>query len=278
MSSYRSDPMSTAAFAQEWQTVCARLQARAVWIEGVFRKHEARLDDEPSGWRQWFGAGKGTALARLEERFEQLERRAAWWEAQVVRAEAELALAREEVRALEERRDVARIDARAAAEEVLGVERSDKPAVVVDGRLRVLEADRRGFRWTEARIGELLAVQHPVLCLLERLVEALAELRTVAAEECANMAAALPHEAAAARVADLTRSAEALKSAVARVNLTARQRTRLLTQDLDRIREQVALLAPMDADSMAAEAEVLAGLKELGIAELVARARAEVAR
>lgn len=288
---YTGEPAAAGSLEERIRAAGASHRGRLRALGQLLEEYRALTPEPepPTGWLERLLGRAPSAIGhldRLEARLEAAQRRVQWLAHRSDRVAAEVALLSAELAPLEGRIAAAGADARRAAAAVIALEAGWVAARQADhhdahrleAQMRLREVERIRHRETEARLREWAALQDQLLRLHERLLGALRQLH---ASECAaldELDRELPHLASDARARDLAHAASTLDvEGVHRVSLAAREGA-FFVADVDRLREEVDLLAPTDTRRLTAEAEVLAALQPVSIAELVARARAEIGR
>lgn len=222
-----------------------RAQARLELLRRAVDAHAEPAPEPASWWSRWLAPRRERRTVALESELEGAQRRALTLRAGADRARAEAAVLGEEVAALERC---------AAACRALGTAAGDAGA---------------------QRLAELLAVERELLGLFARLADALARLARAAEAELRRFDAELPRLAAEAEARDLEAALGGFAddAAVARVNLATRDGRAVVVAAIDRLRDEVALLAPRTRGWLDAEAEAVAARRPVD--ELLDAWRAE---
>lgn len=143
--------------------------------------------------------------------------------------------------------------------------RLDGDEALLEARLQQRELDRRCFLRCEARLQSLLRLHHQFLRMGDSLHANLHSLHEAANGVLEQLDAELLRLASQAQAQDLAREVaqdmEGLRASVARVNRLSTEGAVLLVENLDRLTEEVDLLAPLDPHRLAAEQEVQRSLK-----------------
>jgi hypothetical protein len=233
-------------------------------------------------------------LELLEQRVETAQRRVLQIAHLLDGVSADGAQLRHEMSSLAGRIRAAERDAGLAARAILTLQAgydaagaSGDPSDAADAaRLEALlwerEAELRAHQRVAQRLSSILVLERHFVGVYERLHASLSRLHAAGVETLDELDHHLSHLAAEAQAADLTRAIagamDALRLSVQRVDVAATAGAALLVDNLDRLSDEVDLLAPADPREAAAEAEVAAALRSRSVDEAVARARAEVRR
>ncbi|MEZ4238246.1 MAG: hypothetical protein R3F59_19265 [Myxococcota bacterium] len=170
----------------------------------------------------------------------------------------------------------------AAAEAALagGVPRARAEAL--EARIVGLQGDRRGHARAVTRLAAIQRLHAEHLDAVERLERGVSALHAAAVDALEALDEQIGGLAAEERRRQLARALGAdlgaLRDRVARINRDDTDDALLLTERLDRLADEVDLLAPLDPAALEAEREITVYLRDRTVGDAVARARARRGR
>ena len=226
----------------------------------------------------------------LEARLEAAQIRVLRVAHHIDRLDLDRAALRAEMTALRTQMEGATGDAQRAADAILALKKGlDRIGLEPGWEHKTLTLERlltqrgdelRAYQRTADRLASILALHHEFLKLSGSLGRGLSDLHVASTDVLNELDQQLVRAAVKAQAADMARavkdSMEGLHESVARVNRLSSQSAVLLTENLDRLAEEVDLLAPADPDKLVAEEEVNQMLRG-SVDDLVKAARNQVA-
>jgi hypothetical protein len=291
---YTTSVPSAAALEEEVQAARARHRER---MEGLARLSQTQLalrEEEAEGL--WGFLARLPLLSRLlqrapeavqlEDRIEVAQRRVLELAHHLDRLAADRAALTRQLAQLQERITTYEANAEIAAQAILGLEErhqsaSEGQAAVLEARIVQHMAEMRAFQRAAQRLSTLCHLHHEFLKLDESVEGRLSQLHSAGTEMLdaldRQLAVLLDRDRARQLHATVGHDLVSLRDSVARVNRLATEGAVLLTEDLDRLADEVDLLAPSDAEARAAEQELAVFLRDRTVEQAVARARQQVA-
>ncbi|MBT3218274.1 MAG: hypothetical protein HN348_04230 [Proteobacteria bacterium] len=302
--SYESPVLSALELEDLVQNTRARHQKRLKSLAGLSREHrelkqaidEGFRDESPevksgiSGFfsRLFRSPPAVSAADLLETRLELAQRRVLQVAHHLDRLSLDRSAIHREIEGIHKQIGAVERDSNCAAELILKL----KPHVdelgadpteqaLIESRLLEREAELRSFQRTKKRLTDVMALNDQFLELTEQLHINLSELHDAASTVLRELDLQLARVAAEAQARDIARamsdSMGSLRDSVARVNRIADEGAVLLTENLDRLSDEVNLLSPTDQLLVEAEKEVNVFLRNQTVDDAVRRARQQVA-
>ena len=234
-------------------------------------------EDVAVAWRRWRGdARPGGALDRLEKAVEDAQRQvsqvARWMEqldgeersarAQVLALRAEIASLEADAELAEAR--AAELERAALAVEIerarLGNAATEADALAIEAERAAAASDARAFRAGARQLVAVAEVGAEVLSWCGRLGDGLEAVHADGAAALSALDLRLGQLAAEARASDLgatiATNLDGLRAEIGRVHVRAREGADDIVRHLDRLAEAPDLLAPVEAEGVAAEVEL----------------------
>jgi chromosome segregation ATPase len=225
---------------------------------------------------------------QLEDRIEVAQRRVLELAHHLDRLAADRASLTRQLGQLQQRISTYEANADIAAQAILALEQQLEATHPAQAQGALLEAqvvqhmaEMRAFQRAAQRLGALCHLHQEFLQLDESVEGRLSQLHSAGTEMLdaldRQLAVLLDRERARQLQATVGHDLVSLRDSVARVNRLAAEGAVLLTEDLDRLADEVDLLAPSDAEARAAEQELAVFLRDRTVEQAVARARQQVA-
>lgn len=272
----------------------ARLEAlRALSAEQVAESERWRAADPPAP-KAGLWAKIGAALSRkgasrpapdLEDRLEAVQRRVLSLAHHLDRLAADRAVLKGEIEAIESRIAAYARAAEIAADAIAKLSIEEAKAglgargLSIEAALAERSADRRAFLRAIDRLSSVAALHREILQVDTDVEERLTALHAAGTRLLDALDADLARIATEARARELmdafASDMGALRESVARVNRLATEGAVLLTEQLDRLADEVDPISAIDPAALAAERELAVHLRDRSVADAVARARAK---